>query len=74
MTDTTENTAFVLGDGAAKPKGFLDLPAWQTPGLYERNALERINSGVDGQVTLDGIIRYQNTKIGSVTLCSQREG
>ncbi len=56
----TENTAFVTGDGANKPRGFLDLPAWSSPGVYQRDALERINSGVDGVVRGDGVIDLQN--------------
>ena len=40
-----ENTAFVSGDGSQMPKGFLAYAEWAAPGVYERNAIERINSG-----------------------------
>ncbi len=60
MTDTTENTAFVRGDGSQIPIRFLDLPAWSSPGVYQRDALEHINSGANGVVTADGIIDLQN--------------
>jgi HK97 family phage major capsid protein len=51
-----ENTAFVSGDGSAKPKGFLDYEAWASPGVYQRNAIEQINSGNPTLFTADGII------------------
>jgi HK97 family phage major capsid protein len=50
-----ENTAFVSGDGANKPKGFLSYSAWAVAGTYERNKIEQINSGSAGAVTADGI-------------------
>jgi HK97 family phage major capsid protein len=37
-----ENTAFVIGDGSQKPKGFLDYDDWSAPGVYTRKAIERI--------------------------------
>lgn len=54
-----ENRAFVVGDGAGKPRGFLNLPAWTTPGTYQRGALEHINSGVSGAVTGDTLKALQ---------------
>lgn len=51
----TENLAFVSGDGSAKPRGFLDY-AESASSAYERDALERVNSGVSGQITADGLI------------------
>ena len=51
-----ENTAFVSGDGSAKPKGFLTYSAWSTPGVYQRNAIEQIKSGNATQLTSDGLI------------------
>lgn len=57
----TENTAFIAGDGSQKPRGILDLPAWAAPGVYERNALERVNSGVSGAFTGDGLKKIQNS-------------
>ena len=59
----TENTAFVVGDGSQKPRGFLSLPAWAVNGTYERGALEQINSGSLGNFTADGIKELQNSLI-----------
>ena len=64
-----ENTAFVTGDGSQKPRGFLALPAWTTnstpgtQGVYERGALERINSGSSGAFVADTIKLLQNSLI-----------
>jgi len=55
----TENTAFVIGDGSQKPKGFLDY-AVSASAAYERNALQRVNSGTDGAITADGLIGLQS--------------
>ena len=57
----TENTAFIIGDGSQKPRGILALPAWTSAGVYERSALERINSGASGAFTGDGLKRIQNS-------------
>lgn len=59
----TENSAFVLGDGSQKPKGFLQYPAWAVNGTYERKAIEQINSGTSGQFTADGLKELQNSLI-----------
>lgn len=40
----TQNTAFVVGNGSKKPRGFLTLPAWSSAGVYQRDALEQIPS------------------------------
>ncbi len=58
-----ENTAFVVGDGSQKPRGFLSLPAWAVPGTYERKAIEQINSGSAGAFTADGVKGLQNAVI-----------
>ena len=58
-----ENTAFVVGDGSQKPRGFLSLPAWSSPGVYERKAIEQINSGTAGEFTADGVKELQNAVI-----------
>ena len=55
----TENTAFVSGDGVAKPRGFLSLSAWAAAGVYERNKLEQINLGHASTLTADGLIDLQ---------------
>jgi len=56
----TENTAFVSGDGANKPHGFMDYPAWAVAGAYQRGRIERINSGDANLLTADGLIDLQN--------------
>lgn len=55
----TENTAFVVGNGSLKPRGFLDYPNWTTPKTYQRDALEQIASGVAGAVAADGLRKLQ---------------
>lgn len=55
----TENSAFVTGDGVAKPQGFLTLAAWAVAGTYERNKLEQINLGNASALTADGLIDLQ---------------
>lgn len=57
----TENTAFIIGDGSQKPRGILALPAWASPGVYQRSALERVNSGASGAFTGDGLKKIQNS-------------
>ncbi len=59
----TENTAFVSGDGASKPKGLLTYSAWASAGVYERNKIEQVNSGTAGVVKADGLISLQNALI-----------
>lgn len=72
----TENTAFVVGDGSQKPRGFLDYPAWAVAGTYERFALEQIASGSAGAFTADGVKELQNSLIevyqGSATFVTKR--
>lgn len=63
IINRTENTAVVIGDGSAKPRGFLDYPAWAVNGTYERGAIEQIDSGAAGAVRADGIIDLQNALI-----------
>lgn len=55
-----ENTSFVIGDGAKKPRGFLDYPAWTVLETYQRNALEQIDSGSAGTFDGDNLIDQQN--------------
>jgi HK97 family phage major capsid protein len=57
----TENTAFVVGNGAAKPKGFLAYDAWAVAGTYERNALEQVSTGSAGAFTADALKEIQNS-------------
>lgn len=59
----TENTSFVLGDGAGKPKGYLTYPA--TAGTaYERGKIEQINSGVNSVFVPDTIKLLKNSLKG----------
>lgn len=57
----TENTAFVSGNGVAKPRGFTTYAAWASPGVYERNKIEQINLGNASDVTANGLISLQNS-------------
>lgn len=57
----TENTAFISGDGVAKPKGVLSYDAWAVAGTYQRDAIEQINSGTAGQFTADALKEIQNS-------------
>jgi HK97 family phage major capsid protein len=43
----SENAAFVNGDGALKPRGFLTYPAG-TPSATSWNVIERVDSGANG--------------------------
>ena len=56
-----ENTAFVSGDGVGKPRGFTTYPAWASAGVYERDKVERVNSGAAANVAVAGLIRIQNS-------------
>lgn len=57
----TANTAFVVGDGSNKPKGFTTYAAWAAPGVYETDAIEQIDSGSSGAFTANGILELQNS-------------
>lgn len=59
----TENTAFVAGDGANKPKGVLSYANWATAGAYERNKIEQIASGTSGAITADGLRNLQGSLV-----------
>jgi HK97 family phage major capsid protein len=56
-----EANAFVVGDGARKPRGFLDYPAWAVAGEYERFKIEtREATGSSGQLdNPDDLIQLQ---------------
>jgi len=56
-----ENTAFVNGNGVNRPRGFLTLDAWAAPGVYERDAIEQIDSGSNGLFTYNGLVDLQNS-------------
>ena len=58
-----ENTAFVVGDGSLKPKGFLSYPDWTTAGTYQRDAVEQLDSGTNGDFDADDVISLQNLLI-----------
>ena len=55
-----ENTAFVTGDGSLKAKGFMAYAAWAAAGVYERNAVEQINSGTSADFDGDSFKDLQN--------------
>lgn len=55
-----ENTAFVSGLGVHTPRGFTTYPAWASAGVYERDKVERINSGAATNVAIVGMIKTQN--------------
>lgn len=65
-----EANAFVDGDGAGKPRGFLDYPAWpvdgggQTLGQYQRHAVEQRLSISAGQLEANDFIGLQTDLIG----------
>ena len=44
----SENAAFVNGDGADRPRGFLTYDDWASAGVYQRDGLEQFDSGVNG--------------------------
>jgi len=54
-----ENTAFVTGNGVAKPRGFTTYSAWSVAGAYERDKLERVKTGSAAAITADGLINLQ---------------
>ena len=54
-----ENTAFVVGDGSKKPRGFLTYPAWGQVEVYERNKIAQLVSSVSGSFNSDDFIDLQ---------------
>jgi HK97 family phage major capsid protein len=44
----TESTAFVTGDGTAKPRGFTTYADWSSAGTYTHGAIEQFDTGVNG--------------------------
>jgi len=58
-----ENLAFVTGDGNGKPRGFLTYPAWNTAGVYQRGAIEQIESAASKTVAGDDFKKVQNAMI-----------
>lgn len=57
----TENTAFISGNGVAKPRGILNYSAWSVNGTYEYGKIEQVNSGAAADFTADGLIDLQNS-------------
>lgn len=55
-----ENTAFVVGNGSKKPRGFLDYPAWAAQGVYERGKIEQRISSTVGDFEADDCKNLQN--------------
>lgn len=56
-----EGVAFTNGDGVGKPRGFTTYPAWAAAGVYERDKIERINTGAATNVAVSGLIAAQNS-------------
>jgi len=51
-----EATAFVTGNGVAKPRGFLSYAASATADVYERGTIGQVGSGAVGAFSADGIV------------------
>ena len=66
-----ENTAFVVGDGASKPHGFLSYAAWATAGTYQRDAVEQITSAASGVIDADDLLAVQGSLISDYEMMSQ---
>ena len=62
-----ENASFVNGNGSQRPKGFLTYSNWTSPGVYQRNAVERIaavtatGTAAAGTFDADDLINVQNS-------------
>lgn len=56
-----ENTNFVTGNGVDKARGILTYDAWSSAGVYQRDAIEQVNSGTNGAFTVDGLISLQGS-------------
>ena len=54
-----ENTRFILGSGSNQAKGILAYTAWASAGVYQRDAVEQVNSGHATLLTGDGLINLQ---------------
>lgn len=54
-----EASAFVKGSGVGQPRGFLSYPAWASAGAYERDKIERVKTGVSGNLGADGFVNTQ---------------
>jgi HK97 family phage major capsid protein len=55
----TENTWSVTGDGSQKWEGILSLPAWDTAGVYQRDAIEQYTS-TGTSAKLDSAVDFMN--------------
>lgn len=56
-----ENLAFVAGDGASRPKGFLGYNDWTTAGTYQRNAVEQVDTSTASVIDADDLIALQGS-------------
>jgi HK97 family phage major capsid protein len=56
-----ENSAFVTGNGVAKPRGFLTYPNWASAGVYERDKVEQVSAGASSLPTADRLIATQGS-------------
>ncbi|MEE8263265.1 MAG: phage major capsid protein [Gammaproteobacteria bacterium] len=58
-----ENTAFVIGNGSQKPRGFLDYADRAVADVYERNTVEQVASGFSASFDSDSFKTLQNSLI-----------
>lgn len=58
-----ENTAFVIGNGSQKPRGFLDYAGRINSDVYERNTVEQVSSGFSASFDSDSFKTLQNSLI-----------
>jgi HK97 family phage major capsid protein len=55
-----ESTAFVSGNGADRPLGFLTMASASNANVYQRNTLGRVASGVSASIGADSMFNVQN--------------
>ena len=56
----SENTAFIVGNGAKRPKGLLSYPDAASLGTYERGAIQTRTSSVSASFNADDLKLLQN--------------
>jgi HK97 family phage major capsid protein len=54
-----ENTAFITGNGAMKPRGILSLSAWTTAGTYERGKIEQKTTAAGTTIAYEDLVKLQ---------------
>lgn len=66
-----ENSAFTVGNGSARPKGFLTYAAWAAVGTYQRDAVEQVTSATTAVIVADDLINLQSSLIADYEIMSQ---